>query len=513
MPLSVARMIWKRKGLILATTAALTTLGVIYIMSLPSIYRAETVVLVDAQKIPEKFVASTVQVSLQDSLNSIQQQVLSSDRLMAVVKDNGLYKKDRANKTSDEVLARMRDDLTVKVEKGFSDGKPGAFSIAYEGPDPDADAKVVKQIANLFIQENQVNREDRSNRTSQFLDDQLVQAKRSLDMQEGSLGEFKSRFVGELPEQEAALLTQMNGLQLQRQSNEDSINRAHQSRTVMETTLRLAENAKGQLERSIQQMRVAAAAPPPPVGQEVAHPGDPLASTKLRADLETLRARYFDGHPEVRRLQAELNNALAAETRAAANAAALAKNQPADAPMRQLGPPPGPAEIAAASVELKIETEKAATTKTQIETVDQEIKTRMADRDRIQADLAKMEQHVGTLPIREQQMAALMRDYDTSKLNYKSLLDKKLSAEMAKDMEKKKESEGFKIADEARVPDYPVRPRRMAFSIGALLGSLAFALLLAFALEVKRNSFLGEWELPTGVAVIGRVPLVGEVNS
>ena len=80
-------------------------------------------------------------------------------------------------------------------------------------------------------------------------------------------------------------------------------------------------------------------------------------------------------------------------------------------------------------------------------------------------------------------------------------------------MENKKQSEGFVIADEARVPDFPVRPRRMAFGIGALLGSLAFALLLAFALEVKKNSFLGEWELPTGIAVLGRIPHVGEVNS
>ena len=292
MPLSIARMIWKRKGLIVAVTTVLTSLGVLYIMSLPSIYRAETVVLVDAQKIPEKFVASTVQVSLQDSLNSIQQQVLSSDRLMAVVKDNGLYKKDRKNKTSDEVLAKMRDDLTVKVEKGFADGKPGAFSIAYEGPDPEADQRVVKQIANLFIQENSVNREKRAEGTSEFLESQLVGAKRSLDSQEASLGDFKSRYVGELPEQEAALLTQMNGLQMQQQANEDAINRARQSRTVFETTLRLAENAKAQLERTLAQQRSAASAPPPAPGQEVIHIADVPASVKLRADLETLRVRY-----------------------------------------------------------------------------------------------------------------------------------------------------------------------------------------------------------------------------
>jgi succinoglycan biosynthesis transport protein ExoP len=516
MPLSIARMIWKRKGLIVAVTTVLTCLGVLYIMSLPSIYRAETVVLVDAQKIPEKFVASTVQVSLQDSLNSIQQQVLSSDRLMAVVKNNGLYKKERKSKTSDEVLAKMRDDLTVKVEKGFSDGKPGAFSIAYEGPDPEADQRVVKEIANLFIQENIVNREKRAEGTSEFLDSQLVQAKHSLDVQESSLGDFKTRFVGELPEQEAALLTQMNGLQMQQQANEEAINRAHQNRTVLETTLKLAENAKGQLERTLAQQRAAASAPPAAPGQEAAvHVADVPASVKLRADLETLRVRYYDGHPEVRRLQAELNQALAAEAKAAAVAAAQAKAHPEqpEAPVRLAGPPPGPAEIAATNVELKIETERAATTKAQIETVDQELKTRLSDRDRIQADLAKIGGHVGTLPIREQQMAALMRDYETSKLNYKSLLDKKISAEMAKDMEKKKQSEGFAIADEARVPDFPVRPRRMAFSIGAFLGSLAFALLLAFALEVKKNSFLGEWELPAGVAVIGRIPHVGEVNS
>ena len=56
---------------------------------------------------------------------------------------------------------------------------------------------------------------------------------------------------------------------------------------------------------------------------------------------------------------------------------------------------------------------------------------------------ARMEQ----LPVREQETAALTRDYEMSKTNYKSLLDKKLAAGMATDMEKRQQGERFTMLD------------------------------------------------------------------
>jgi len=502
-PLSIARMIWKRRNLVGICTLVMTAAGLIYVHSLPKIYRSDAVLLVDAQKIPEKFVTSTVQTTLPDSLNAISQQVLSSDQLLSIVKELNLYAKVRLEKPSEEIVKLMRNDLSIKVERGFADGKAGAFRISYEGPDAEADAKVVSRIADLFIRENSRNREQRAEGTTEFLDSQLEQAKKNLDEQEAALGVFKSQHMGQLPEQEASLLSSQALAQSQVQANEEALNRTQQNRTVMETTLRLAENAKAALERSIaQQKQVGPAVVAAPGGDAVAGKTEPLASDKLRGQLDSLRARYYDGHPEVRRVEAELEQALAAEARAEQNRQSQPVKRVATAAVASV------IENSPYSTELKIETERAATAKAQLDTLDQEIKARVADRERLQGTVIQYQHRVESLPMREQQMAGLMRDYETSKANYHSLLDKKMSAEMSRDMERKNQSEGFAIADPAHVPNLPVRPRTAMLDLASLLGALALGLLLALGLEIRKDTFLGEWELPAGVPVLGRIPRV-----
>ena len=124
----------------------------------------------------------------------------------------------------------------------------------------------------------------------------------------------------------------------------------------------------------------------------------------------------------------------------------------------------------------------------------------------ILSSIERYQARIEQLPVREQETAALTRDYELSKTNYKSLLDKKLAAGMATDMEKRQQGERFTMLDPPRVPEKPVSPKRPQFiGIGCAL-SLALALAFPIAMETKKNTILGEWELPEGVAVLGRVP-------
>src|SRR5437660_9710096 len=101
------------------------------------------------------------------------------------------------------------------------------------------------------------------------------------------------------------------------------------------------------------------------------------------------------------------------------------------------------------------ERERVFSTKTQLEQVNSEIASRNAEHQRILKSMSGYQSRVEKLPIREQQMAALTRDYETSKANYRSLLDKKISAGMASEMERSNQSERFTVADPARVPQMP----------------------------------------------------------
>lgn len=501
LPLSILRMLCKQIVPACALALVLAGAAAWVISRMPDIYRAEAVVLVDSQKIPEKFVSSTVQVSLQDNLNAIKQQVLSANRIQEIAEEFHLYEQERGVKTIDEVIERVRRDLSVELERGLGGGRSGAFRITFDAASPKLAAGVVNRVTQLFIRENFRTREQRAEGTSEFIERELKIAKQRLDQQEASLSEYKRRWVGELPQQEPALLGALNRLQTELIGNQEAIDRAQQNSVMLENTLRFAESSLATATRAL--------TPPPAPADPVARrdPGPaapPPPSAALRAQLEQARLRYYEDHPEVKRLRLELDRALAEEARLAGPL------KPAETETRAPDPPKVevPVSVQQAAVDVKREQERIAMTKGQIEMVNEEIARRTREREKILDQIRAYQSRVETLPIREQQLAALTRDYETSKANYHSLLDKKINASMATDMERSDQSERFTIADPARVPAKPVKPRRLLLYPAAALGAFAFSLALFFGLELKKNLFLGEWELPPDLRVLGRIATI-----
>src|ERR1035441_3888531 len=177
-PLSIERMLWKRKLLILICWVTVSLTVGIAVYKLPTLYSAEALILVDAQKIPEKFVTSTVSTDVQDRLATISQQILSSTRLKKMIDEFDLYREDKKSLVQEEILEMMRKDISIKLERGWIGNRPGAFRIWYQGPDPAIVAQVANRIANLFIEENLKTREVQAEGTSEFIETQLQESDR-----------------------------------------------------------------------------------------------------------------------------------------------------------------------------------------------------------------------------------------------------------------------------------------------------------------------------------------------
>src|SRR5437764_14653376 len=79
--LSILRTIWKRKLRIGLVWVTLSVCAFVVVKLLPSVYHAEAVIVIDSQKIPEKFVPPTVASDLQDRIASIRQTLLSGGQL------------------------------------------------------------------------------------------------------------------------------------------------------------------------------------------------------------------------------------------------------------------------------------------------------------------------------------------------------------------------------------------------------------------------------------------------
>jgi succinoglycan biosynthesis transport protein ExoP len=505
-PLSIARMLWKRKMLILACWVIVSASVAVVVYRLPTLYTAEALILVDAQKIPEKFVTSTVSTDVQDRLATISQQILSSTRLKKIIDDFDLYRSDKKSAVQEEILEKMRQDISIKLERGWIGNRPGAFRIGYQGPDAAIVAQVANRITNLFIEENLKTREVQAEGTSEFIDTQLQESKKRLDELERAVSEYKLKHNGELPQQENAISGVLSRLNTQLQTNRDSLERAEQSKAVLENTLKAAEATVTVLRDPI---LVAAGGEVASVAPRNATPNTPSRKTSeaLETQLDVMRTRYSDDYPDIKRLRLEIARVKAIE----ASDTAPATTPPASA-TSTITSNAQPARIQGSdprrSFELGQANERVSALKLQLSAAEREIENRKKEQQQIIGQMSVAEGRLSRLPVREQEMAQVTRDYEISKANYRSLLDKKLSAEMSTDMERRQKSERFTVIDPARVPEKPFKPNRPLFWSFGVAAGLLLGIAAGAALELRQNVVLGEWELPVGVTVLGRLPYI-----
>ena len=497
-------MLWKRKLSAGILAGALALIGCFVVHRLPAIYSSEALILVDSQKIPERLVASTVSTDLQDRIQTISQQILSSTQLKKVIEDFDLYHEARKSLFEEEILERMRKDISVKLEQGWTGGRPGAFRISFQGPSPSVVAQVTNRLANLYIDENLKTREVQAEGTSEFLSTQVQEAKKKLDELEAAVSKYKLAHNGELPQQEAALIGTLSRLQSELEANRDAINRSEQAKLVLDNTLSTLESMASMLANPDQQ---ASARGGPTNGLGAAAAGGPETKPKseiLQAQLDLLRLRYSDDHPDVKRLRDEIAGLKAVERKESVHVAApktdgsKAPDAPANTPARPERERPDVLQARG----------RVSAAKVQMTQLNRDLEFRKNEQERILRDMAQYQQRIGKLPVREQEMAQLMRDYEISKANYRSLLDKELSAEMSTDMERRQKSERFEVLDPGRIPEKPIKPNRPLLYTLSLVGALVIGLAFGFGREFKQDVLLGEWELPQGLVVLGRLPYI-----
>ena len=372
------------RGWIFLGTVILSLVGFAIVLLMPDRYKATTTILVDPQKVSEKYVSPTVNSDPGQRLTTITQQVLSATRLQQIIDDMHLYPELKGKMSREEVIELMRKDITITVKQGSSSGL-SAFTIEYEGRQRQQVAQVANQLAASFIEWNVKSREQQSQDTTEFLDAQLKEAKQNLEEQEARLSAFKMRHLGEMPEQQAANMQALTQLQTQFQANTDALNRLEVERTLLSRGLESPNAGDGK---------------PAPVLTERAKLED--ERRRLRARLQDLQNRYTSAHPEVVDTTSQL--------------------QRVEDRLKVLPPDPVvavPQDNTAVTVRLQL--------------LDRESKRLTQEQERITGQMASYRSKVDAVPVREQEMAELNRNYSVSKDHYQSLLDKTFSASMAAD--------------------------------------------------------------------------------
>jgi capsular polysaccharide biosynthesis protein len=114
------------------------------------------------------------------------------------------------------------------------------------------------------------------------------------------------------------------------------------------------------------------------------------------------------------------------------------------------------------------------------------------------------------IPVREQEITELVRDYEISKAHYGQLLQNQFSADTATQLEIRQKGERFTILDPAQPAQRPSKPNRILIDGAGSVAGLALGLLLALFTELLGISITAPEQITaaTGLPVLEVIPLI-----
>jgi succinoglycan biosynthesis transport protein ExoP len=452
---------------------------------LPPRYQSSTLILVEQPTMPKDYVTPNVNDDLQERLQSITQQILSRTRLLHIIDQFSLYGGEHAQQSPDEKVERMRKDINIELVRDARN-MITAFNVYYTSRDPHLAQQVTSELTNLFINENLEVRQQQSEDTTQFLENQLENARKSLAEQEDRIRQFKGEHVGEMPGQLASNLQILSGLQSQMQNEQDALNAARQQHVYLQTLVDQYRAMQGTVKSSD---GTAAPTGLPALDQEL---------QKEKSQLADLRSHYTERHPDVRKMKEQIaeTEKMRDQLLASLKKTSAAADDGADS-STAASPSMDPAQ---ASMSLQLQG--------QLRSNQVEVSNREHSIATLKAKIDDYQVRLNQEPIREQQLADLTRGYDQSKANYDDLLKKKNESKMATSMELLQQGERFRIIDPPSFPQKPDFPNRLKFcGIGLGVG-LALGMFVAGAFEMTDHRVYDEQELKSllPVTVLVEIP-------
>jgi len=473
----------RRKWLISGTIVLSLAVAWVTYLVLPKMYRSNTLIIIENQRVPENYVKGVVTQAPVDRMATIQQIILSRALLGRVIEEFRLYP---AGKSAEDILEPMRNRVKIATTREH------AFVISFADESPTLAQQVTARLADLFIEQTLKTREQLVGEATEFLQVELDAARTELDAKERAISEYKLKHMGELPGQEEANLRSLDRLQTDLTVTSEAVSRLNE---------RL-----GQIEKSIKEYEVADVSSPASSVAGALIPGssgkmEPKLSRlqELERTLVALSATYKDTYPDIVHLKQEI--------------AKLRTTSTEETDTRILREDSASAEKAS-----ERKSEKKSDKKTfdpyQKELFRQrnEVKTDLASlkerQDRIAKQIRVYEARVEKTPMREQQLASLLRDYENMQKNYQSLLEKRINAQISVNLEKRQKGEQFRIIDPAHLPERPESPDFVKIMMAGLLGGCGLAFGTAVGLESFRRGFRfgEEAEHSLGLPILAEIP-------
>ncbi len=451
-------IIRRRRAVLLVCCPLILLAAILLAVKLPATYRSTGTIMLEQSSIPEELVRSTVASYADQQVELVRRRVMTIDRLEQLVTVVDPYpdrpdlsNRDKARLITDNTTIERVDPITLEPMLEST-----AFSIHYDNPSPEHAAAAATAIVDLFLTDSLERRTESASDTLEFLKEQARRLEDDIRAAESALSAFKREHAGALPESQG--------------TNQAFLDRAE--RDLVEYDRRIRET-----EQQLSLYRLQLGQTPPSLVSATANWRTELAA--LQAELALARQRYTEEHPDIRRLQRQIETL---------------RGQ-AEARGDTVPEPDNPAYL-----ELR----------SQVSAVNREVNALRSERASLRGQIDEYARRLFIAPEIEREYLALTRDYDIAQAEYRELQQKLSEAEQAVSLETQQRGERFTLIRAPFARSTPYSPNRLGIILLGLVLAFGGGIGIAAIAEASDSTIRGAKDLRSVLDTppLGAVPAI-----
>ncbi|MGH8502287.1 MAG: Wzz/FepE/Etk N-terminal domain-containing protein [Gammaproteobacteria bacterium] len=451
--------------------------------TLPPVYRSEATILIERQEIPEELITTTVTGAVQEHIESLKQQILTSDNLWDIAEEFNLYAGDRRPENRQDIVASMKEDILVGlVDVEAADPEASsrtsvvtvAFTVSFADSRPEVSQDVTARLSELFMQKNREARVVQTTEVTEFLGREAKRLSEDIADYERKLAAFKQKNVNKLPELSSMNMKLYEQTELDLQRVEDQIQAMQTQQMSLQSQLAITE----------------------PYKEIITEDGTRLLSDSEKLSVLTAQylqatSKYSSSHPDVIRLRREIESLegtsgagtatdILAKLTVARNGLLEARQNYSEShpDVQRFGREVATLEQALRnkSYERSTGAQEAAvrpdnpayvSIKIQLDTLRANLRAVQNEQLKLTQRLAEYENRMAQTPIIESEYQSLSRGYENARAKYEEIKGKQLQARLAEQLESGSKGQQFTLVQPAFFPSSPESPNRIGL---ALLG-------------------------------------------
>ncbi len=465
--------IWLKRRYIIIATWLICPLGWYFVSAMPNIYQSEARVYVDTQSLLRPLLRGlTVETNPNTQIRLMVKTLLSRPNLERIARMTDLDVQANNSEEYEVMMKWLKNNIKISGV-----GRENIYTLSIENKDPEMARDIVRSALTVFIENTLGETRNDSDSAQKFLNTQIKDYENRLTNAEARLTSFKQKYSGILPEQSGGYYVKLNG-------NKDKLKAIELD--ILENQTRLS-SAKKQLAQSI----VADAKGDNKIKSEssIQTTYDDRI-TELEVQLDTLKLRYTDRHPDV--IEVSRNLAHLNKLRSSEIEKYLSNSSEGTGNLKRISANPVIQEV-----------------QIQVNQLENLIASLNVRADNYRQGIIELEGRVHTLPEIEAELIALNRGYAITKKKYEELLSRKETAQLAQQADETTDKIQFRVIDPPRKATKPSGPKRfILFGVVTIMGfglGIGLSLLMSQLNPVATST--------TQLSKVTGVPIFGVISA